>query len=214
MLPNPIIVVGVGRSGTSITAKILHELGVFMGNTFVPPDDTNPDGFYEDIEFMFLNRFKAEEGKNVKDVDWYEQVIPLIKRRHEYALKNNIRWGFKSPHTSELLAYYTRLVPDAQWIFCDRRRIDLIESLVQTYSISTTTAENIIQQRIYNIRRFLSGKYHKVPLEELKKHPEVEIQRLCKFIGVEYKDLSSIVRKEKTCRRKGMILKAESVVTS
>jgi hypothetical protein len=48
-----VVVVGVGRSGTSFTAKVLHEdLGVYMGSKevfkFTGPKGAHPDGTYED----------------------------------------------------------------------------------------------------------------------------------------------------------------------
>ena len=45
-----ILVMGPPRSGTSVTARILHEkLGVCMGHNLVPGNAGNPKGFYEDF---------------------------------------------------------------------------------------------------------------------------------------------------------------------
>ena len=43
-----IMVLGVGRSGTSAVAGALHKLGVNMGDSFVITDNTNPLGTFED----------------------------------------------------------------------------------------------------------------------------------------------------------------------
>jgi len=42
-----VLVTGMGRSGTSLVARIIENLGVDMGPS-IDPDETNPDGFCED----------------------------------------------------------------------------------------------------------------------------------------------------------------------
>lgn len=41
------LILGCGRSGTSMLAGILHQAGYFMGEAFHPPRDSNPKGFFE-----------------------------------------------------------------------------------------------------------------------------------------------------------------------
>ena len=50
-------VTGPGRSGTSLVAKILIASGADFGRTedHIPPDENNPDGYFEDIEFVSVN---------------------------------------------------------------------------------------------------------------------------------------------------------------
>ena len=44
------LVVGTGRSGTSTVARVMHEkLGISMGNEFVPSNEFNEKGYYEDV---------------------------------------------------------------------------------------------------------------------------------------------------------------------
>lgn len=44
-----IFVVGTGRCGSSTLARVLHQSGVCcMGHTFLPPDQRNPQGYWED----------------------------------------------------------------------------------------------------------------------------------------------------------------------
>ena len=50
-----IIILGSGRSGTSMTGGLFSESGYFMGNKLIPPRDANPKGFYEDREINDLN---------------------------------------------------------------------------------------------------------------------------------------------------------------
>lgn len=48
-----VLVVGPPRSGTSLTARLLHErVGICMGHNLVPGNMGNPKGFYEDFEMV------------------------------------------------------------------------------------------------------------------------------------------------------------------
>lgn len=49
------IILGSGRSGTSLVAGTLCQAGYFMGNHLNPPNETNPKGQFEDIEINSIN---------------------------------------------------------------------------------------------------------------------------------------------------------------
>ena len=68
MKPNPhsVLILGAGRSGTSLVAGTLAEAGYFMGRQLVPPREANPKGFFEDPAINALND---------------ELLAPLIPRR-------------------------------------------------------------------------------------------------------------------------------------
>ena len=44
------LILGSGRSGTSMIAGILHKAGYFMGDNLYPPRSANPKGFFENWE--------------------------------------------------------------------------------------------------------------------------------------------------------------------
>ena len=50
-----IIVTGLGRSGTSAVARVLHESGLSMGDHFRDPTIENETGFYEELPVCDLN---------------------------------------------------------------------------------------------------------------------------------------------------------------
>src|SRR5262249_26774035 len=49
------LILGSGRSGTSLLAGILHGAGYFMGENLVPADEGNPMGYFEDDEINAIN---------------------------------------------------------------------------------------------------------------------------------------------------------------
>jgi hypothetical protein len=50
-----ILILGSGRSGTSLAAGLLSASGYFMGENLYPPRDSNPKGFFEDPEINGIN---------------------------------------------------------------------------------------------------------------------------------------------------------------
>jgi len=50
-----VIILGSARSGTSLTAGVLSQVGYFMGDNLYPPDIANPKGFFENLEINGIN---------------------------------------------------------------------------------------------------------------------------------------------------------------
>ena len=49
------IILGSGRSGTSMLGGILHNAGYFMGDNLYPPSISNPKGFFENPRINRIN---------------------------------------------------------------------------------------------------------------------------------------------------------------
>lgn len=49
------LIMGSGRSGTSLLAGLFRNAGYFMGETLIPPNESNPKGFFEDREINGIN---------------------------------------------------------------------------------------------------------------------------------------------------------------
>ena len=51
-----VLILGAGRSGTSIIARATQAIGVDLGENFKPPSRKNPTGFFEDAELLKLSK--------------------------------------------------------------------------------------------------------------------------------------------------------------
>jgi hypothetical protein len=77
------VILGCGRSGSSLTAALLVTAGYDAGPRLLPPDDANPRGFYEDREVNALNE---------------ELLAPVVDRlgdfggRYARPLRRGERW--------------------------------------------------------------------------------------------------------------------------
>jgi hypothetical protein len=54
--PPVLVVAGMHRSGTSFLASLLHRSGCRMGEALLPADAHNRPGYFEDVEFLNVNR--------------------------------------------------------------------------------------------------------------------------------------------------------------
>ena len=50
-----LIVLGAGRSGTSLVAGLLADAGYHSGDRLLPPSEANPTGYFEDLDVNALN---------------------------------------------------------------------------------------------------------------------------------------------------------------
>jgi uncharacterized coiled-coil protein SlyX len=133
--PKPVVVVGMHRSGTSLTASILRSSGLHLGDSLVPAGRGNAEGHFEDREFVDLHRAALEAHGH--DPDGWDEVVlddmpdgfeakaqALIEARSSRPL-----WGWKDPRTALFLPFWERLLPEARFVFVYRNPWEVIDSL-------------------------------------------------------------------------------------
>lgn len=158
-LPPPVIVVGPHRSGTSVTAGMLAELGVFMGAQSWPSlaGGTGTDAasqrlaeLHEALEFFLLNeRLLRRAGAAWNHIEPFLAVrdepafarrsLGLLQRATHGSLRTgylgplpatfNGPWGWKDPRTSLTLPYWLRLFPAARVVLVERSSEAVADSL-------------------------------------------------------------------------------------
>jgi hypothetical protein len=112
------------RSGTSLVTAHLERLGVDVGDELLAADPANPRGYFEDVEFLELNRrmLRAATADEPGHRDWgwtvgggfeeriLEHFVPraveLAAERARAAASRGRAWGFKDPRTSLLLDFW------------------------------------------------------------------------------------------------------------
>jgi hypothetical protein len=95
-----VLVVGSGRSGTSLFTGILQRLGFHVPQPEVPADDTNPRGFAESQWVVdFHSRLLARAGVQVSDARpaaWAEMAHVAVDRGIQRGLRSWIAKQFRS----------------------------------------------------------------------------------------------------------------------
>ena len=115
-----VLVLGAGRSGTSIITRAVQAVGVDLGDDFKPPSRKNPTGFFEDAALLKLSKrlrrtlgLRPDSLLLLDDEVWTSpSVMPFYE---EFATTINDRfgdtpiWGFKYARTMRLLPFWERL---------------------------------------------------------------------------------------------------------
>jgi hypothetical protein len=144
---DPIIIIGMHRSGTSMLTRFLEESGVYLGNSL----DINHESHYfielnewifrqtnttwdNPYNFQFVNesvleniirvcRYHMHSAKKVR-------YLGLRKAINYSSLKNlDFVWGWKDPRNSITLPIWKSIFPNAKVIHIYRNPIDVADSL-------------------------------------------------------------------------------------
>lgn len=124
MKKEPIFVIGTGRSGTSTLAGILYFLGVKMGKEFIPANDNNPIGYFENKDVLYAFRPVMRGQKGI------DHVFQTIK---DYAKGGH--WGVKVPRLTDYIAQLVKEFPNAQYIVINRDKEKTINSMAKTMGL-------------------------------------------------------------------------------
>ncbi len=169
-----IIVLGTGRCGTSTIARLLHtKLNIPMGERFRPGDDSNLNGFYEDLDFRDLNHHVL----NGNCSGFEKELHCLVTKRQERW--GDDQWGVKDPRICNLWRWYKRY--DAQYIFCARRSQMVVRSMMANYDWSEKDSNRLVAFRLQGIERLLEGK-DALRIDFSTKRDESELTNLLKRI--------------------------------
>lgn len=117
------VVLAVGRSGTSAVAKGLHLAGFDMGRHLLPPSDSNPEGHYEDRRLVDLNDDLLESCGGTwcspppflphQDSDEFEAMWRLCSHYiSERMVGDPAKWGMKDPRLVLLWPLWHRAFVD------------------------------------------------------------------------------------------------------
>jgi hypothetical protein len=139
----PICVLGFGRSGTSLTMRLLNLLGVEIGpeeDLGLPHEEDNARGYWEPLWMIELNdEILAKLGSvwwrplPVND-GWqrspdFDELRERARRMLEAKFGSASLWGWKEPRTTLTLPFWRELVPNAKYVICLRNPADAISSI-------------------------------------------------------------------------------------
>ncbi len=132
----PLIIAGMHRSGTSLTAAVLQQAGLFIGHELEAGNASNPIGHFEDIEILTLHQeILASQGIATQgwttqaSVEVPQEFLPQINQLIQARAALDRVWGWKEPRTTLFLEFWERLLPDAKFIFPYRKPWEVIDSL-------------------------------------------------------------------------------------
>ncbi|WP_111538023.1 hypothetical protein [Palleronia aestuarii] len=130
-----LIIAGSHRSGTSLTAQYLRECGLFVGDTLLAGNSSNPHGHFEDQEVIDIhNAIFAANG-----TDWMldRRIVPVVPdeirgRMRDFVGRRQAAhavWGFKDPRICHFLPLWRLFLPDAKILVIYRNAVECVRSM-------------------------------------------------------------------------------------
>lgn len=190
-------VIGLHRSGSSVTAGILHRLGVHMGNRLIGYENRGTGGFEahglamiceQAYPFPSIERAVPIETTRRRLREWIDA------RQREAAWRGTMMGG-KYPHLCFMIDLLLDLEPESRFIHIDRPIEDSIRSLVDRSAKARgwlrATPEQcerlqraLWEAKVNGLARVASGSAHTVAYTDLLAAPAQVVDRTAGFLGL------------------------------
>ncbi|MEO1340239.1 MAG: sulfotransferase, partial [Cyanobacteria bacterium J06635_13] len=130
-----IIITGMHRSGTSLTASLLQSAGVYLGDRLMSADSGNAKGYFEDWDFVELHQ-QILTSQSLNSAGWTTQSEIEILSQYQAAAQELLAtrqqqkiWGWKDPRTTLFLDFWLKQIPHAKYVFVYRSPWEVLDSL-------------------------------------------------------------------------------------
>jgi hypothetical protein len=205
-----VVVLGSGRSGTSLLMQVLAALGLRVSDQLIAARQDNPQGFYEDARIVRIQadlmRALGAWPFHPLPADWLqapatvaagEALAEVLRER----LDHPRLWGFKDPRTAPFLPLWQRLFNELQvaprYLLALREPGSIIRSFMTAYACPAETAEQVWLQRTCEALWHTQAHCHIVHYEDwFSRGPEMA-RELARFTGLAVADhaaLNDIIR--------------------
>ena len=179
----PIIIIGMHRSGTTMIASMLRELGLFIGDDL--EDNSEPMFFINHNDWLFHQC--GGKWDNPSSIKWLYENPEILRLTDEY-IRERIdgllvstylgwqrfllgarplngmgqeAWGWKDPRTTYTLPFWLRLFPNARVIHIYRNGVPVAASLrAREMKLLQAAKDNHIHRKalgVYNLVPKKSG---------------------------------------------------------
>ena len=208
-----ILITGIPRSRTSLTAAIFEKCGAEFGKNLKKPNKHNPLGYYEDMAiirnlvnphwdnmgFHPLDRVNMPNKQDVIiDPDWQVKVKRIM--------------GHLSPNTAikepKMCLYWEQwhdAFPEAKWVIVRRPRAEVLESITNRTpwirnTLTHSQAQCYINHHLHRIAELKAEvNYFEVHTNKFIHSDFSEIQQCAEWCGLKWNDKAkSLVKLEYT----------------
>lgn len=132
-----LVIAGMHRSGTSLTAALLKSAGLYIGEKLLGRTDSNPRGHFENLDFLNFHK-SILKANNLSEKGWTVfDPIPVhpeqFKEAQAIIERNNTApiWGWKDPRTTLFLEFWATQLPTAHFLLVYRSPWEVVSSLYQ-----------------------------------------------------------------------------------
>lgn len=138
-----VMVLGMHRSGTSLTAHFIHSMGFHVSPNQLRTDSFNAKGYWEDRDVVETNALLLRTLGG----SWRQPVLAAAEQ--DWIIRQNLRllqfkiggimrkypseggWVIKDPRLSLTLPYWLPFMQDPRFVMCVRNPVAVAQSLVR-----------------------------------------------------------------------------------
>jgi len=196
-----VVVLGSGRSGTSLLMNIANTLGVQVSPELIESNSTNIQGTWEDREILEISRgilrFFHRNSRNLSFLPmpskWIEhefvkeeitKLVKIISSRVENTIGI---WGFKEPVTAKLLPLWNEVFSQLQiepiYLLSLRHPQNVIRSFVKAYGTNPVVAEHVWLSRYLDAIVHTRGSFFVFVYDLWFTDPAVQGRALIEVLG-------------------------------
>lgn len=144
----PIAIAGMHRSGSSLITRLLNLCGLDLGpaDQLMPPAPDNPEGFWENLQFVHVNECMIGQLGGRWDLPpqplpgWEELSLLDPWREMARGLPTELSlkppWGWKDPRNLLTMPFWRSLWPELKTVVCVRNPLEVANSLLERDGIS------------------------------------------------------------------------------
>jgi hypothetical protein len=191
-----VVVLGVGRSGTSAVTRGLQALGVELGDQLRPGGGKNPTGFFEDEGLLDINRrlrkalgIKAESVALIEPQQWQtpavlalqQEAIADIRRRFGHVPL----WGYKYARTLRLLPFWRSVFQaldlEVRYVMALRNPLSVARSRAKLDPLRGVQEKSDLEWLVNVVpyfREVQERPFVVVDYDLLIAHPEAQLERI------------------------------------
>lgn len=202
-----LIILGMHRSGTSLTSNIISSIGYDLGETLLGMDVSNVDGHFEDEALVNLNdSVLSALGCDWKSPPSYEIVNSVreefVAQYADYVGQRNASnesWAVKDPRLSLTIQLMLPYLDSPRFIVCYRSVEAVAKSLNKRDGLSLDDATALYRMYNQHIERFFLENPNLdklvIQYEDLVGQPDFSVKKILAFLGVgESKKLIAVLR--------------------
>ena len=162
------IILGMHRSATSLIAKGLMASGIHMGNRLLGASPCQPDGHFEDTDFISVNDQILKHAGGSWDNPPDEEAIVEVARQSKDFLQEFIEsksqhrlWGWKDPRTVLTIRCFMPFIKKPHIIPCFRETRDVARSLNRRDGMPIAQGQQLAMEYNRRLLLFLGDWYAK-----------------------------------------------------
>ncbi len=201
-----VLVLGAGRSGTSLTARALQAVGVDLGENFKPASRKNPSGFFEDRALLALSKklrrslgLRPDSLRLLNDDVWSSTTVTSFFEPFERTIRQQFGhsdiWGFKYARTMRLLPFWMQLFErmeiEPNFLMPIRNPLSVSRSRAKLDKSRGAQEHSDLEWLVNVVPYFPLVKKHRlvvVDYDELLNAPRNELNRMASGLALDHGD--------------------------